>query len=62
MRLNQDHGQASHLDMKSCLSLLFVMVIFIAIVGGAALLWHLSNTTEFSRASQAPTNAAEHGR
>jgi len=48
--------------MKSCLSLLFVMVIFIAIVGGAALLWHLSNTTEFSRASQAPTNAAEHGR
>jgi len=47
--------------MKSCLSLLFVTVIFIAIVGGAALLWHLSNTTEFSRVSY-PPDSAEHGR
>jgi len=35
--------------MKSCLSLIFVLVIFVAIVGGTALLWYLSRTTEFSR-------------
>ena len=48
--------------MKSCLSLLFVLVIFIAIVGGAALLWHLSNTTEFSRVSHPAADASEHSR
>ena len=39
--------------MKSCLGLLVVLLIFIAIVGGGALLYYLSETSEFSRKAPA---------
>lgn len=35
--------------MKSCLSLLFVVLMLVAVVGGGAFLTYLSFTTEFSR-------------
>lgn len=38
--------------MKSCLGLIFVLLILIAVVGGGALLWYLSHTTEFSRSDR----------
>lgn len=34
--------------MKSCLSLIIALVIVIAFVGTAALLWYGSSSTEFS--------------
>lgn len=40
--------------MKSCLALLFVLGIFILVIGGGALLWYLSNTAEFSKAESNP--------
>lgn len=43
--------------MKSCLSLIFVLVIFVAIVGGTALIWYLSRTTEFSCADHPSATA-----
>jgi hypothetical protein len=42
--------------MKSCLGLLFTLIVLIAVIGGGALLWYLSDTTEFSRK---PVSAAE---
>jgi hypothetical protein len=35
--------------MKSCLTTLFVLASLAALVGSAALIWHLSETAEFSR-------------
>ena len=35
--------------MKSCLGILIVFFTFVAVVGGGALIWYLSRTTEFSR-------------
>ena len=40
--------------MKSCLGLLFVLLVFTVVVGGGALIWYLSDTAEFSRKSPAP--------
>jgi hypothetical protein len=39
--------------MKSCLGLLFVLLVFTVVVGGGALIWYLSDTAEFSRANTA---------
>ena len=35
--------------MKSCLGILIVFFTFVAVVGGGALIWYLSTTSEFSR-------------
>jgi hypothetical protein len=35
--------------MKSCLGLLIVLLVFVAVVGGGFLIWYLSDTAEFSR-------------
>lgn len=35
--------------MKSCLGILLVFFSFVAVIGGAAMIWYLSNTSEFSR-------------
>lgn len=35
--------------MKSCLGVLFSLIVLAAIIGGSALLWYLSNTTEVTR-------------
>lgn len=35
--------------MKSCLGLLIIFFSFVAVVGGGATIWYLSNTAEFSR-------------
>jgi len=43
--------------MKSCLGILIVFLTFIAVVGGGALIWYLSNTSEFSRKTPAPQTA-----
>jgi len=40
--------------MKSCLGLLFTVLAFTIVVGGAGLIWYLSNTAEFSRQVPAP--------
>jgi hypothetical protein len=42
--------------MKSCLGIIIAFVIFVAVIGGGALLWYLSDTTEFSR-KPAPASA-----
>ena len=47
--------------MKSCLGILIVFFTFVAVVGGAGLIYYLSTTSEFSRkdvpAAAAPTAA-----
>jgi len=43
--------------MKSCLGLLFAIFLFVAIIGGGAMIWYLSNTAEFSRTA-APAKSA----
>ncbi len=43
--------------MKSCLGLLILLFVFVGAVGGGALLWYLSSTTEFSRTDAAPKAA-----
>ncbi len=43
--------------MKSCLGLLFALFLFVAVVGGGAMIWYLSGTAEFSRTA-APASAA----
>ena len=43
--------------MKSCLGILFVFFTLVAVVGGGAFIWYLSNTAEFSRKT-APSSAA----
>ena len=40
--------------MKSCLGLLFTVLAFTVVVGGAGLIWYLSNTAEFSRQVSTP--------
>jgi hypothetical protein len=35
--------------MKSCLGILLVFSTLVAVIGGGALIWYLSNTSEFSR-------------
>ena len=35
--------------MKSCLGILIVFTTLIAVLGGGALIWYLSSTSEFSR-------------
>ncbi|MEX1115269.1 MAG: hypothetical protein WEB53_08460 [Akkermansiaceae bacterium] len=39
--------------MKSCLGLLIAFTFFVAVIGGGALLYYLSTTSEFSRTGQA---------
>ncbi|MGB1874877.1 MAG: hypothetical protein ACPH5P_04140 [Akkermansiaceae bacterium] len=41
--------------MKSCLSFLLAVIIFIAFAGTAGLLWYGSKTTEFTNATQTET-------
>ena len=43
--------------MKSCLGILIVFFTFVAVLGGGALIWYLSSTSEFSRKSDAPIPA-----
>ena len=40
--------------MKSCLGILIVFFTFVAVVGGGALIWYLSSSSEFSRKGEAP--------
>jgi hypothetical protein len=35
--------------VKSCLGLLFTLLVFAIVVGGGAVIWYLSDTAEFSR-------------
>jgi len=35
--------------MKSFLGMLFTLIVLAAVIGGGAVLWYLSSTTEFSR-------------
>jgi hypothetical protein len=35
--------------MKSCFSLLLVILVFVTLFGAGGLLWYLNYTTEFSR-------------
>jgi hypothetical protein len=45
--------------MKSCLGLLFALFLFVAVIGGGAMIWYLSSSAEFSRtATTAPTKNA----
>lgn len=43
--------------MKSCLGLIFVLLILVAVVGSGALLWYLSHTAEFSRTDRPAVTA-----
>ncbi|MBC8126393.1 MAG: hypothetical protein H8M99_04500 [Gloeobacteraceae cyanobacterium ES-bin-144] len=47
--------------MKSCFGLLFILAVFTVILGGGALIWYLSDTAEFSRASTSARPAATPG-
>jgi flagellar basal body-associated protein FliL len=40
--------------VKSFLGMLIVLIVFVLVVGGGGLLWHLSRSVEFSR-KDAPT-------
>jgi len=42
--------------MKSCLGIIIAVLIFVAVIGGGALIWYLSDSTEFSR-KPAPASA-----
>jgi hypothetical protein len=44
--------------MKSCLGLLFTLLVFTVVVGGGALIWYLSQTAEFSRKGAAGDSPA----
>jgi hypothetical protein len=48
--------------MKSCLGILIVFFTFVAVVGGGALIYYLSTTSEFSRKSPlaSPAPATPH--
>ena len=35
--------------MKSCLGILIIFIALIAVLGGGALIWYLSDTSEFTR-------------
>jgi ABC-type transporter Mla subunit MlaD len=43
--------------MKSCLGVLFTLLVLIAVIGGGAWLWYLSSTTQITR--KAPPAAVE---
>ncbi len=43
--------------MKSCLGILLVFFTFVAVLGGGALIWYLSSTSEFSRKDAVPVAA-----
>ena len=40
--------------MKSCLGLLFTLLVFTIVVGGGALIWYLGHSAEFSRDAPPP--------
>lgn len=40
--------------MKSCLGILLVTLVCVAVVGGGALIWYMSGTSEFTRKSPPP--------
>jgi hypothetical protein len=40
--------------MKSFVGMLFTLLVFTLVVGGAALIWYLSDTAEFSRVESKP--------
>jgi hypothetical protein len=42
--------------MKSCLGMIFIILVFVAVIGGGALIWYLSDTAEISR-KDAPLSA-----
>lgn len=44
--------------MKSCLGLLFTLLVFVLVVGGGALIWYLSSTAEFTRNTTPPATSA----
>ena len=46
--------------MKSCLGLLFILLVFTVVFGGGALIWYLSNTAEFTK-QEAPPKAIPAG-
>ena len=43
--------------MKSCLGILIIFFTLVAVVGGGALIWYLSSTSEFSRKDTATSPA-----
>ena len=47
--------------MKSCLGLLFALFLFVAVIGGGALIWYLSDTAEFTRPSTPGASASAPG-
>ena len=40
--------------MKSCLGLLLALTLMTLVIGGGALIWYLSDTSEFSRQAKVP--------
>jgi len=40
--------------MKSFLGMILTLLVFVAVVGGGALIWYLSQTAEFSRTDSKP--------
>jgi hypothetical protein len=40
--------------MKTCLGLLFTLVLFAVVLGSGGLIWYLSDTAEFSRSAGNP--------
>jgi flagellar basal body-associated protein FliL len=40
--------------MKSCLGLLIVLFVVVAVLGTGGLIWYLSSTAEFSRKDGSP--------
>ncbi len=46
--------------MKSCLGLLFMLLLFVVVIGGGALIWYLSDTAEFTQAGAAGTAGTDH--
>jgi hypothetical protein len=43
--------------MKSCLGMLLALLLLVCVIGGGALLWYLSRTSEFTRKDAAPAAA-----
>ena len=42
-------GMRLNCAMKSCFGLLIMLLVLVAVIGGGAALWYLSETAEFSR-------------
>lgn len=40
--------------MKSFFGMLLVLIVLVAVIGGGALLWYLSDTAEYSRKDAPP--------